>query len=529
MSLPTNINQLGNAEASWMKWDLDKWKKEVQHRTENLPPFLRTPDAIKNATNVSRLFSDANTPVNYYKGDTLPNWEYTNATNCTNFNRGNTTTVNACLNAPKCTNASYAFEKNTALKELTLAIPHDANFEGICDGCSNLEYIFPSVLDISAHSYAFRNCRNIKGEEITVNIYAFRWNREMFYYFGSNNTNFNLLTINIDKDGPFTDGAAAIQFIYGCGAKKIVINNMPVFSWFFATGCPRLEELEIKMYRKTPLNVTMNSSLQSFGSNYKLKRFKLNGNLNQIAPSYRFQNMCMKDYELQFFYSEERIKMILEAGTFDTCRKLSQVTVDLSLTNSPPESLTKFSTGCKFDLVTILNMADQYIGLGTFLEGGSDNNITLGISKYKLAKDTSLAAKEEFPLFFSHPVEDPTGEKDYIEQDYTKDEIKLYNVGKTKFDATDSILYIKNNGDGTFSETSDATQAMLNEYIIIDIEGKTDISTVEDVSAFKDDDWEKYYGYPYTASNVTYYATGPLLKALRTISDRGWNITVQYN
>lgn len=456
MSLPTNFNQLGNAEASWMKWDLDKWKEEVQSRTENLPPFLRTPDAIKNATSVNSFFSDATasvtTPINYFRGSELPDWEYTSATNCDYFNYGNTSTVIGSLNAPNCESAQYAFNHCTKMTELK-----------------------EKVLNINNLTHAFEYTK-LSGDFV---IYA-RYLDGAFQYITSGNK------LNAEIFCPRNQnfrGVGTFQSSNNIDTVTVWADSMTISGMFNSSS---VKSIFINSYTGMPIT--------------------------SAAFGHPFASLT----KIKLIYGNARHSISSQTGLANNSVNLTQYI--FSVSDFGVGNISIIFTGCKLDLPTVMLLSNEFVGFKNY-----SNRITIGVAKYKLAKDTSQEAREKYPLFFSYPVADTTSSLGYKEQDYTEEEIALYNVGKTKYEG-DSILYVKQGG----GETTNTAEAILNSYILTSTEGKTDISTVTDVSSFTDDDWENYYGYP-PASGTMYYATGPLLKALRTISDRGWNITVQYN
>lgn len=478
MSVPHTFNPLGTSYGEpWMKWTFEQWRDYVQHATENLPPFKRTPDAIKNATSVNSFFSDATatatTPVNYFRGSELPNWEYTNATNCDYFNCGNTSTVIGSLNAPNCTSAKYAFYNCTNMTELQEKVIKIDNLDGAF-AYTKLGGDYEVYVGASTRS-AFE--RGIK-QNIPLNLVLH----------AEGNTNVSCaLNKNLGKVTLYEKNSEAIGNYTYTTTREFIIHNE-----------------NYKAHRISCYWVFWTAELRTLYCNV---RHYINNCTAFLSSPYLTQ--CMFGFHTSLGNNNNDFR------------------------------------GTKLDLVSVKLLANSFVGLPSVT---GDRYFYISVSKYKLSKDTSQAAKDEFPLFFSRPVSKNSSEEtyvtneeegayvgpygsepdseSYVEKEYTGEEIDAYNVGKQRYDSNGNILYVKQGG----GETTKTSEAVRNSYVLDSAEGKIDISTVEDVSSFTDDDWEKYYGYPYTASNVTYYATGPLLKALRTISDRGWNnITTQYN
>lgn len=474
MSIPYKVNCVGNEP--WATWDFERWKYEVQHANENITTLKGrgTPSVIANVTNLNYFFTDAATPVNYYKGDTLPNWEYTNVTNCDNFNRSNKSTIIGYFNAPNCTSAQNAFFDCTKLKEIfpkTFNIGKIGNFLHNCRVMEGGTYIFNDITDNIADSA----CKLIGVDN----------------QYDKNKKPLDKIIFRFKKNYPYFNRSALNYTFGGTYVKEIEIYNLVGSSFNF----PFLNCTAVKIYiHFAPRTTTKISGGggKIFQNAVNLKTLIMDGEVADNIDDINCLNLLKNCKKLQFVYFKDRFKAgSFKQGAYDAL-KLTQIPLDFSATSVMEDAFFN----CKLDLETVQNLADENIGVKNI----SDTlPITIGVSLYKLAKDTSAETLEKYPL---------------------------YTTGVTKFDENDNLLYVKNGG----GETTSQSEAVLNSYVLTDtsIIGKTDISTVTDVSSFTDDDWENYYGYP-PASGTMYYATGPLLKAFRTISDRGWNITVQYN
>lgn len=459
MDIPCKLAPTGSTGEIWL-WSFDKWKDEVQHRTENFPSMMHTPEALRNADKINSFFSDANstatTPINYYKGSELPDWEYTNATNCDYFNYHNTSTVIGSLNAPNCISAQNAF-----------------------NGCTNLEEIKEKIISINNSMASAFYATKIAG------TYEIHTSNPESMFRDVNNTNKDLNVTLIAPSGNFSSLHSVFYNTKNLVKLTLQFKSITTLN-YFTYNCNRWKEFYIISPDGKPI---------TFYGNH----------------------MYAGAYLLQFIYGNARHKVGLTDG-FTSSTKFTQLSVS---TRSMVDSyFGNWFNGTRLDLPSIQLMANEFVG---YAITSNPYTIKLGISRFKLAKDISLEARNKFPLFFSYPVEDESSTLGYKEQDYSAKEIQDYNVGKTKYDENGNIIYVKDGG----GETINTAEAVLNSYVLTSTEGKTDISTVESVAEFTDKDWENHYGFP-SASGI-YYATGPLLKALRTISDRGWGIAVQYN
>lgn len=498
MSIPTTLHKLGNKVSSWMKWDLTKWKEELQHRTENLPLFRSTPDAIKNATTINSLFSDADstitTPTNYFKGSELPSWEYAHATNCDYFNYGNTSTIKATFNAPNCTSAQYAFYGNTNLTSIDkIEVNERANFYNFARGCKSLASV-PSSITGYKFKEAFMGTALVG--DLTINYYGgvseCIWTT---FLNGAPRTGDLNLTINrIGKLGTSTFRCVS-GFTNYPNLKSLVVNGMigGTSSDGFCSRCNNLTKLEVNI---DPTE-TWGTVMQSFAAGCtSLTKLKITGMDKQPSSGVNTSSFIEGSTNMQFIDTSHRIISTRIFRFAHNCPKITQVALNCKNVKASGYATSAFNA-CKLDLETVKNLADDNIGLPQIT---ISNPIIIGISLYKLAKDTSPETLAEYPLF---------------------------TTGKTKFNVSNNLLYLDSSGN----ETSSRTQAVVNDYITADLTDKIDITTVTDVSSFTDTDWNNHYGYPFqpTGSTITYYAIGELLKALRTITDRGWTITVQYN
>lgn len=463
-------------------------KEELQQKVWDSTALknIVAPGVVNTITDASYLFTNAATPTQWYKGSDMPDWEFTSATTCANFNRGNTSTVHGVLNAPNCTSASYAFYGNTKLESVKLNVgTQPITFNYAFHGCTSLTSLDGLPVDEEGYqiikcssrpNLIFRSCSNLAGKYKLDITDSGASSSDMF------KTNAGLPTTGdldlkivysktiTDSSGSFCLNHPNIHDVYIEGGTTTLgtSNSSGTASGAF-DGCKNLNKVHF-VYRGTSVASTStvfwrgyllrNTSCREFIGDWTRASIATTAGLlmeNCFSGATKLRRL-----KLTCKLNGQEVKgMVVGTGN-------GMCSGDTNLTQAHPifrryqtsNCLNAFK-GCKLDLPSVQFIAEN--------AQEATQALTLGISRYKLAYDTSKNA--------------------------------YFEAGEVKYTDDDKIWYLNHDGTETTEPNDDNN---LNDYITTDpAQGS--------------------YG------NGGYYAKGELAKALDDLVAKGYVLTVEYN